>query len=180
MSIPSEREIKMGDNTFKSDTTPYLVFACTKCHQYSYVKTTQKTKKCLRCNRTHKVADILKTGEIVKGITNALKYVKEKQNQLANPDLVSENEFVIGSDLIIKENPNNKIIVLDEEESIEQKFGLLLKEIGKFYSTFPRYAIEALSDKYNIPQSSLKNLIRKFEKIQVLIKLENGYFKLNF
>lgn len=54
----------MEDTAWKKDETPYLVFACRKCRQYTYVKTTQKSKKCARCRRTHTVSDIMGSGEV--------------------------------------------------------------------------------------------------------------------
>ena len=71
------------------DQKPYLIYACLNCKQFSYVKTTQKTAKCLRCGRFHKVSKILHKGEIVKGITAAMNHVKEKQNQLS----INESKF---------------------------------------------------------------------------------------
>jgi hypothetical protein len=89
----------MEKGKWKRDETPYLIFQCSKCQQYSYVKTTQKTKKCLRCNHTHQVQHLLGKGEIVKGMTAAVERVIILQNKLSrnnlgrNPDLVSEKGF---------------------------------------------------------------------------------------
>ncbi|MHA2220106.1 MAG: DUF1922 domain-containing protein, partial [Candidatus Hodarchaeales archaeon] len=55
----------MEDIQFKKDETPYLIFACYKCKQFLYAKTTQKTRKCLRCGRMHKIEKIIDSGEIV-------------------------------------------------------------------------------------------------------------------
>ena len=85
----------MEEIAFKKDESPYLVFTCKKCRQYSYVKTTQKTKKCLRCGRTHQVKDILSLGEIIYGMTAAVEVVKQKQTELAIPEFRSEGDFVV-------------------------------------------------------------------------------------
>ena len=71
----------MEEATFKKDENPYLIFECTKCKQFMYVKTTQKGKKCLRCGRTHTVSKIINSGEIVNGMTTAVEEVKKKQNE---------------------------------------------------------------------------------------------------
>jgi len=73
----------MEEGALKKDQNPYLLFACSKCKQYLYVKTTQKTKKCLRCGRQHKVSSIINSGEIVRGITKAVEMVQFRQNELA-------------------------------------------------------------------------------------------------
>ncbi len=73
----------MEEAGFKKDETPYIIFPCSKCKQYMYVKTTQKTKRCLRCGRSHKVVSINDSGEIVEGITEAVNTVKQKQAEFA-------------------------------------------------------------------------------------------------
>ena len=85
----------MEDVGFKKNETPYLVFACKKCKEFSYVKTIQKTKKCLRCGKTHQVRDILNKGEVVNGMTEAVNAVKRKQNEIAIPEFRSGGDFVI-------------------------------------------------------------------------------------
>ena len=67
---------------WKKDETPYIVFSCSKCKQFTYTKTTQKLKKCVRCGRTHIVANIEEQGEIVYGISKAVELVKIKQNEM--------------------------------------------------------------------------------------------------
>ena len=102
-NIVARRDVKMDEVGLAKDESNYIVFSCTKCHQYSYVKTTQKTKKCLRCNRTHQVQTLLGSGEIVKGMTAAVERVKVLQNELAekelgrSPGLVSSKGFSQGN-----------------------------------------------------------------------------------
>ena len=43
-----------------------------------YAKTTQKTKKCLRCGCSHKVSTVINSGVIVKRMTEAVNMVKYK------------------------------------------------------------------------------------------------------
>ena len=112
---------KMEEIAFKKDETPYLVFTCKKCRQYSYVKTTQETKKCLRCGRTHQVKDILNLGEIVYGMTAAVETVKQKQNELAIPEFRSEGDFVVATNN--KKNkrkvPSDRDRDYDNEKSVD-------------------------------------------------------------
>ncbi len=43
-----------------------------------YAKTTQKTKKCLRCGCSHNVSTVINSGVIVKRMTEAVNMVKYK------------------------------------------------------------------------------------------------------
>jgi len=58
-----------------------------KCKQYLYVKTSQKAKRCLRCGQYHKISSIINSGEIVKGLSEAVDAVKTRQNELAIKEL---------------------------------------------------------------------------------------------
>ena len=57
---------------WEKDINPYLVFPCVKCGRWLYVKKTQKTKKCLICNRTHQVKNLHNSAEVVEGMTKAI------------------------------------------------------------------------------------------------------------
>ena len=172
----------MEETVIKKDETPYIIFACKKCQQYSYVKTVQKTKKCLRCGRTHQVREILVDGEIVYGMTEAVNAVKRKQNELSTPEFRSESDFVVATNAIVR--PKNKIkVIKDEDQKIDygQKFTNMLFELSKLYKRFPSYMLEIMCKDYGIPVIELKTLIRSAKKSRMLIK--NGdddmYYKLN-
>jgi len=156
----------MEDVEWKRDETLYLVFACYKCHQYSYVKTTQKTKKCLRCRYSHKVENLLNKAEIVKGMTSAVNRVKHLQNKFGHqelkgePDFTSEGEFKILS----SNERNGSILPLkndDEDEQLFDSFILMLRELSDMYRTFPKYIIEIMAEDKNIPQSEIFSLIKR-------------------
>ena len=179
----------MEEIAFKKDETPYLVFTCKKCRQYSYVKTTQKTKKCLRCGSTHQVKDILGLGEIVYGMSAAVDSVKQKQTELAIPEFRSEGDFVVATNktptrtrvkksiskvLSDKDNDNDKSL------NFEARFTEVLLELSKLYGKFPKYILEIMADNYGIPALELKFLIKNFKKQEVLtvLKNENYYYHL--
>jgi len=180
---------KMEEIAFKKDESPYLVFTCKKCRQYSYVKTTQKTKKCLRCGRTHQVKDILSLGEIVYGMTAAVEVVKQKQTELAIPEFRSEGDFVVAmsktptripvkkSKKVLSNKDNDKNISFDFKE----QFTEVLLELSKLYGKFPKYMLEIMADNYGIPAVELKLLIKSFKKLGILTVLKNKdfYFQLN-
>ena len=84
---------QLEEVAWKKDETPYLVFSCTKCNGFTYVKNTQKKKKCPRCGRVHVVSNISNRGEIINGISAAVDRVKEKQHELAIKELGSSPEF---------------------------------------------------------------------------------------
>ena len=180
----------MEDIAFKKDESPYVVFTCKKCRQYSYVKTTQKTKKCLRCGRTHQVKDILGFGEVVYGMTAAVEAVKQKQTELTIPEFRSEGDFVVATNklptrtLVKKsktkvqsDNDKNN----DKNINFEELFSEHLLELSKLYGKFPRYMIEIMADNYGIPALELKLLIKSFKKqgILTVLKNEDFYYKLN-
>jgi len=183
----------MEDTTFKKDETPYLVFACKKCRQYSYVKTTQKTKKCLRCGRTHQVKDIISLGEIVYGMTAAVDTVKQKQTELATPEFRSEGDFVVATNKFPTRTPvkKSKGKILPDKGSdknndkdinfdFKKQFSEVLLELSKLYGKFPKYMLEIMAENYGIPTAELKLLIKSFKKqgILTVLKNENFYYQL--
>ena len=164
----------MEDIAFKKDDTPYLIFACKKCGGFSYVKIVQKTKKCLRCGRKHEVQDILKKGEVVSGMTEAVNTVKRKQNELATPEFRSGSDFIVATNTNIR--PKSSIRALrnkDKEIDYTSKFTEMLLELSKLYKRFPNYMLEIMADDYQIPQIELKTLIRSAKKTGMLIKYDD-------
>jgi hypothetical protein len=172
----------MEDIAFKKDETPYLIFACKKCGGFSYVKTVQEVKKCLRCGRTHQVRDILKNGEVVSGMTEAVNNVKRKQNELSTSEFRSGSDFVVAKNTIARPK-NKKKVMKDEDQEIDYtgKFTAMLLELSKLYKRFPNYLLEIMAKDYGIPVIELKTLIRSAKKSGMLIK--NGdddmYYKYN-
>ena len=179
--------------TWKRDETPYIIFPCKKCGQYMYAKESQKAKKCLRCDHSHLVSRFKNLGDIVKGMTNAVESVKQKQNKLAIKELGNEPEFRTSSDFKITNKISPKKPVLSEfqvkdnfinKDDYLDIFKQLLLELSKSYNEFPLYLIEIMADNYNIPNTELKIIIRNFQKQGILIRLHNysykikqGYFK---
>ncbi len=169
----------MEEIAFKKDETPYLIFACRKCQQFSYVKTTQKTKKCLRCGRTHQVSS-LNEGEIVYGMTAAVDTVKKKQNELAVPEFRSNSDFIVSTNT--NSRPKSRVNALrnsDQEFDYKGKFTEMIIELSKLYGKFPKYMLEIMAENYGIPRSELWVLINEFKKnkILLLIKEADYYFK---
>jgi hypothetical protein len=152
----------LEDIAFKKDETPYLIFTCTKCKEYSYVKTTQKTKKCLRCGRTYQVRDILKDGEVVYGMTEAVNTVKRKQNDLAIPEFRSGSDFVIATNGTSQPKQKKVSALRSENQEIDYtgKFNEMLLELSKLYERFPKYMLEIMAQSYGIPALQVKDLVR--------------------
>lgn len=164
----------MEDTAFKKDETPYLIFACKKCKGYSYVKTTQKTKKCLRCGRNHQVQEILKDGKVVFGLTEAVNAVKRKQNELATPEFRSGSDFVVATNNLARPKSSvNALRNTDQEIDYKQKFTEMLMELSKLYKRFPEYMLEIMAENYGIPTLELEVLIRNAKKSGMLIKNGN-------
>lgn len=174
----------MEINRFKKDENPYIIFKCLKCHQYIYVKTSQKTKKCLRCGYIHKVKNLINSGEIVKGLTNAIAEIKKRQNELALeelnrvPDLRTMNDFCLPG--ISKNVTKSSEIVkkLKIKEELYENFKALLVKLSERYDKFPNYMISMLIDEFQIPISELKLLTNKFRRQGFLIPLKNNYYKI--
>ncbi len=132
----------MEDITIKKDETPYLIFKCKKCKEYSYVKTAQSTKKCLRCGRVHQVREILKNGEVVYGMTEAVNTVKKNQNELAIPEFRSGSDFVVASLSVTL--PKSRVKAVKNEDQIinyKENYAEMLFEISKLYKRFPKYML---------------------------------------
>lgn len=178
----------MEDIAFKKDETPYLVFTCSKCRQYSYVKTTQKSKKCLRCGRTHQVKDVLGLGEVVYGMTAAVNTVKQKQTELATPEFRSEGDFVVATNKFPTRTPVKKIKkkVLsdkvsdnnknDNNSDFKERFCEVLLELSRLYGKFPKYMLEIMAENYGILAFELKLLIKSFKKRGIITVLKNEDF----
>jgi hypothetical protein len=172
---------------WKKDKTSYLVFSCKKCHQFSYVQLTQKSKKCLRCGYTHNISSIIPRGEIVLGITNAHELVKKMQEKLkGTPQFEAANSFKIAfNGLVTPQNPNKlkkgQENALIETQSYFLKLKKMLLELGTSYKSFPRYLIEIMADECSIPKKEIPRLLRTMIKQKLLgHSEENGhYFFLN-
>ena len=176
----------MEEEGWKKDETPYLVIPCRKCHQYMYVKTTQKTKKCLRCGRTHKVSSILDSGEIVKGMTEAVELVKARQNELAIQELGTTPEFRAAEDFTVKSKmklSSKEGFAIkssdDDDNNLEALFKKMLLEISDLYDKIPYYILEIMAEDYAIPLSELKMLIRNTQKEGILIQLQDNSYRIN-
>lgn len=168
----------MEDITWKKDETPYLIFSCSKCHQYIYAKITQKSKKCVRCGYTHKVSKIIDRGEIIKGISNAVELVKKKQNDLAIKELGSEPEFRTSGDFKIAgkvKYQKNAINFDSEDDDYSEKFKQMLYSLSESHNSFPYYIIEIMAENYGIPQSEVKLLTRRLQRQGFLIRLNGDY-----
>ncbi len=168
----------MGDKAWERDTTPYILFACEKCHQYTYAKSTQHSKRCVRCGYTHKVNKISQRGEIVYGISKAVELVKQKQDELAVKELGSKPEFRTSGDFIFTGKVKPQKIIVDDysgDDGYLDRFCQMLSNISETHNSFPYYIIEIMAENYGIPQAEVKLLTRKLQKRGHLIR-KNGEF----
>ena len=170
MYILNKRENNVDEIRFVKDESEYLVFACNECHQYSYVKITQKTKKCLRCGRSYQVKTLLTSGSIVKGMSTAVRTVKELQNRLGTPSFHADQEFVITS----KSPPTSTTRSQNPDlSSDETKFLSLLANLSCIYKQFPLYIIKLMAPDYDIPKERITTLIAQNIKSKILVKKED-------
>ncbi len=175
----------MEEVGWKKDENPYLIFTCSKCKQCLYVKTTQKSKKCLRCGRQHKVSSIINSGEIVKGVTKAVEMVKARQNELAIKELGNMPEFRAVDVYIVRSRKNRSSEVSPEsfttfeDSDLTNKFRKMIHEISESYNKFPFYVLEIMAENYAIPLFELKFLVKDSLKEGFLILSEDNSYKLN-
>ena len=172
----------MEDIAWEKDQTPYYVFTCKKCRQYMYVKTTQKTKKCLRCGRTHKVEHIQNSSELVNGISTAVEVVKARQNELAihtlgdTPDLRASSDFKVARSC----STSREIKHIEKSDNgFLEKYKRMLLKISSLYHKFPLYVIEVMADNFGIPSSEIKILTRSLLKKGIIIKINSNSYRLN-
>ena len=162
----------MKEIAWKRDETPYLVFACDNCKQYTYANTTRKTKKCARCRHLNVIENVIENGELVNGISIAVEMVKLRQNELAIKELGTSPEFRTPDDFKISISIENDF-AKNEKESVNEyraKFNKVLKELYELYKEFPFYLIELNAEKYEIPLSEVKLLVRSYQKEGKLIE----------
>jgi len=170
----------MEEDGWERDKTPYLIFTCSKCKQYMYVKTTQKGKKCLRCGRQHRVSLIIKSGEIIQGMTAAVEKVKERQGEFAERELGHQPEFRAPNDynvlgFVPQHEEKKRIGDLD----LTNKFQEMLSDISKTYKKFPSYVFEVKAEEYGIELSELKILVHTFQNEGILIRLSDNVYRVN-
>ena len=176
--------------TLTRDATPYCVFACKKCGQYTYVKTIKKTKKCARCGRNHQVWLIMTNSELVSGITAAVETIKRRQGELAikelgrAPDLRLPNEFSVVnkcpdfSAVAPETSKKNKNKVKDDEDFTEAFQKVLLK-LSRSYSKFPAYLLEMISEEFAIPSAEVQLLTARFLNQGILSATKSDYYELD-
>ncbi|MHA2007535.1 MAG: DUF1922 domain-containing protein [Promethearchaeota archaeon] len=172
----------MEDIQFKKDETPYLIFACYKCKQFLYAKTTQKTRKCLRCGRMHKIEKIIDSGEIVYGMTRAVNEVKRKQNELAIKEYGHNVEFRSFEDFKVHtqiKSKSEEVVKSNLEAYPLIHFRNMLLEISDIYPKFPFYLIEIMAEDNGIPSSELNILVKDCLKAGFLIKTDPYYYKVS-
>ena len=172
----------MEDIAWRKDETPYVVFSCSKCHQFTYVKTNCKTKKCARCGYINNILKISKTGKVVLGISTAVEVVKRKQNELAVKELGTHPEFRTFNDFKVAQSLENSEISqenINEDLEYQARFKEMLIKLSTMYKSFPYYIIEIMADNYGIPNSEVNLLTRSFQKQGILIRQKDKLYKLN-
>ena len=153
----------------RRDETAYIVFKCLKCRQYIYAKATQKTKKCLRFGRSDQVKNIA-DGEIVKGMTAAVEYVKKKQNELALKELGAEPDLrTINDYSVVRKIKSSKLFEGEASKTSEtedhdylQEFNEIIIKLSSMYKKFPDYMIKMMTEERRIPGDNVKMLINQF------------------
>jgi PHP family Zn ribbon phosphoesterase len=143
------------------DKTPYYVFQCPKCHQYSYVKTTQRAKKCPRCGRTSQVAKLASNAELVRGISSALARVKEQQAEFATRELGRSPLFHSKGEIIIAAQHGQRNHLPISQKAI---FESEVRILSKTYKVLPQYLLDLIGDQMNLSKENLSRLIIELKR----------------
>jgi len=198
--------IKLGGNKMNSQVKAYVVFKCLKCKQYTYAKTTQKSKKCPRCNANYKTIIILNNlpkfdGILVDGLINASQTVKRLQFEISIFKTQSFNSLTSSISLENRITKSNNILstktlqVKKLEEDPLYEYTLKKQEIDEWFIKlinflkciqvqekidenigFPEYVLDISITELGIPNNLKTQLIQKFKKSQNVIKLNNGNY----
>jgi hypothetical protein len=160
----------------------YIVFLCSKCHEYIYAKIKQKGKKCTRCGRNHIVAHL--HGVIVEGPTKAMQEVKRRQNQLG---ISYSMGFAKMDEKNMVQNNNNQNLKNESQETEVSDFKVFMRKIYEFQRLnaltknigIPEYVLEMLLEDLNFPRHIRKRLINYMKTHHRLKRLNNGNFFLN-
>ncbi len=176
----------INSNTPKKN---YIVFICSKCHQYTYAKTNQKGKKCPRCGRNHRISEI--SGEMVNGLKEANFLVRRRQDEFAenkgekNQDLLSlTSGFNIKRN--VKISSNFKFIINNNNENGENSYDdflFRLKQLKCNYSILPENIFISYFTNNGLKSSEIKqftlNALRD-KKISKVTKNNNvKYYQIN-
>jgi hypothetical protein len=136
-------------------------------------------KKCLRCGAIYKVKRIINIGEIVNGLSNAIKKMKQRQHEIAIKQLGNIPEFNSFQEFKIakpqgkyKEESSYK----ENIDDLNSKFISILEEIQRHYSSFPLFVIQLKAEEYGIPKEELQILIKRYLLNGWLIKTKEGHF----
>ncbi|MBN1801448.1 MAG: hypothetical protein JW891_08080 [Candidatus Lokiarchaeota archaeon] len=149
----------MKERGWKKDVTPYFVFCCFKCNNYSLVKTTQKRKKCLRCGHFHIVTQLESTSEVIKGATAARKRLIELQNSLSLKETGRLPDFSADGDYSISNSSNFDNIYSNKELTKYDFFKMVLRKLDQRFKRFPEHVIYMLAEDHGISKEKVKRFI---------------------
>lgn len=161
------------------------MFSCSKCKHYSYVRISQKGKKCLRCGRAHVVVNLDKISEVVNGVTAARDRVIQLQNELATQELGGEPALRAASDFYLPISgfktlsPISRLGADREERGLFIAFKSVLEKLHQHYKKYPPYLIELLALDRGISKEESKLLMAEFLNKGLLKKTRDGLFFLS-
>ncbi|MBD3353313.1 MAG: hypothetical protein GF364_17665 [Candidatus Lokiarchaeota archaeon] len=168
----------------------YIVFLCSKCHQYTYAKVDQKGKKCPRCRRFHKVTDV--KGTVVEGCTKAMRLVKKKQNEKFHSktkdfkSTTPEITFKQKQQIFRVQSNSYKPIITKKNAQNEEEINQFINRILYFQRNehihkndgFPHYIFDMISTELGMSKNVEKRLVKTLRDRGILISLPSGNFYL--
>ncbi|MHA1328696.1 MAG: DUF1922 domain-containing protein [Promethearchaeota archaeon] len=163
----------------------FIIFKCPKCKQFSYFRKQQKTKKCLRCGKVFQVSKLTNIIDEVIGHANAVKLVKELQNNLLSsiqdlgPNFHATDEkilFLANSTKIF--SLDNQKISRNHENNLEAQFLEILIDLRKQYKRFPKYLIDILVTDRGLSLKGMDAYLRKLIRLNKISISSDGYYLL--
>ena len=161
----------------------FIIFKCPKCKQFSYFRKQQKTKKCLRCGKVFQVSKLTNIIDEVIGHANAVKLVKELQNNISNSIQDLGPNFHATDEKILSLTNFTNIISLDHEKisrnhenNLEAQFHEILADLRKQYKKFPKYLIDILVSDRGLPLKEIDAYLRKLIRLNKISISSDGYY----
>jgi len=156
--------------------TEYIVFQCTKCSQYTYAKTSQKGKKCPRCGRNHVVAHL--EGEIVEGPTNAMKLVKQIQNDTHRLAIFKRSKRSIKFQPKKQLEGTSFLTAVSQDPQLTKLLGKIVEwqqnENILLQEGFPEYVLEYIAQEIEPNSKRCNALIKRLVRLEKFTRLSSG------
>ena len=162
--------------------TNYIIFACSKCNQYTYAKSDQKGKKCPRCGRGHVITEV--NGEIVESLVEASNLVRKLQSNFAGQKPRLESKSFGFSVLNQKKSEE---VVVNKKKSIEEgisykEYLICIKNLKAIYTEMPAHIYSMFLQKKGLSEAEINqfsSVAIKENKLSYFFRKNQKYYLIN-